>query len=136
LHISAEFNHVSAATVLVRNGADVNAKAGVDQGGFGGQTPVFHTVNQIQNHSVDMLHFLLARSVNLTDTVAGIIWGKSYEWETLIPSVNAISYTMMGLLPQMHRNEFVIHKIVSLLLKAAYGIEYVPMNVPNKYLSE
>jgi len=41
---------------------------------------------------------------------------------------------MMGLLPQMHRNESIISKVVSVLLKAAYGIDYIPSNVPNKYL--
>ncbi len=47
LHICAEFNHVSCAEVLTKFGADINATAGVDEYGFGGQTPIFHTVNQI-----------------------------------------------------------------------------------------
>lgn len=81
-----------------------------------------------------MLNFLLANSADLKYTIVGLIWGKNYEWETLIPSVNPISYAMMGLLPQMHRNEIEISKIVSLLLKASYGIDYTPSNVPNKYL--
>jgi hypothetical protein len=134
LHICAEFNHVSCAEILVKYGADINAKAGFDENGFGGQTPVFHTVNQILNHSVDMLNFLLANSADLQLTVVAFIWGKGYEWETLIPSVNPISYAMMGLLPQMHRNEIEISKIISLLLKATYGIDYTQSNVPNKYL--
>lgn len=134
LHICAEFNHVSCAEVLVKHGADINAKAGFDENGFGGQTPVFHTVNQILNHSIDMLYFLLAKSVDLKHTVAGLVWGKGYEWETLIPSVNPISYAMMGLLPQMHRNETEISNIISLLLKTAWGIDYTSSNVPNKYL--
>src|SRR6185295_6523105 len=88
LHICAEFNHVACAEVLVKYGADINAKAGVDEYGFGGQTPIFHTVNQNLNQSADMLNFLLARSADLAITVRGIVWGKGYEWETLIPSVN------------------------------------------------
>src|SRR4029079_12187733 len=52
LHICAEFNHVSCAEVLVRFGADINARAGVDEYGFGGQTPIFHTVNQRKEISV------------------------------------------------------------------------------------
>lgn len=120
LHICAEFNHLSCAEVLVEHGADVNAKAGVDQYGFGGQTPVFHTVNQNSNNSINVLNYLLSTSVDLTLTVAGLIWGKGYEWETLIPAVNPISYAMMGLLPQMHRSEITISKVVSLLFKAAY----------------
>ena len=134
LHICAEFNHVSCAEVLIKHGADINAKAGIDENGFGGQTPVFHTVNQILNHSIDMLDYLLSKSVDLQITIAGLIWGKGYEWETLIPAVNPISYAMMGLLPQMHRDEITISGVVSLLLKAAYGIDYIPSNVPNKYL--
>ncbi|MFN2439296.1 MAG: hypothetical protein ABR503_08860 [Chitinophagaceae bacterium] len=136
LHICAEFNHLACAEVLVNDGADINAKAGVDQYGFGGQTPIFHTVNQNSNNSSDMLNFLLSKSADLEITVKGLIWGKGYEWETLIPAVNPISYAMMGLLPQMHRNEMTISKIVTTLLKAAYGIDYSPQNIPCKYLTK
>ena len=135
LHICAEFNHVSCAEVLVNNGTDINIKAGTDEFGFGGQTPVFHTVNQNSNRSIDMLNFLLSKSADLKYTVAGFIWGKGYPWETLIPAVNPVSYAMMGLLPQMHRNERTISIIVSTLLRAAYGIDYTPSNIPNKYLN-
>jgi ankyrin repeat protein len=134
LHICAEFNHVSCAQILVKHGADVNAKAGFDENGFGGHTPVFHTVNQNSNQSIDMLKYLLSNSVDLKVTVTGLIWGKGYEWETLIPAVNPISYAMLGLLPQMHRDEITISKTVSLLLSAAYGVDYVPQNVPCNYL--
>jgi hypothetical protein len=134
LHICAEFNHVSCAEVLVNCGAEINAKAGVDENGFGAQTPIFHTVNQNSNQSIDMLNYLLSKSADLNITVPGLIWGKGYKWETLIPSVNPVSYAMMGLLPQMHRNEITISKTVSLLLKAAYGIDYSPRNVPCAYL--
>ena len=65
LHLCAEFNHVSCAEVLVNYGADINAKAGVDEYGFGGQTPIFHTVNQNSNQSTDMLNYLLSKSADL-----------------------------------------------------------------------
>lgn len=134
LHVCAEFNHASCAEVLVANGADINFLGGSDEFGFGGHTPVFHTVNQIHDNSAEMLRFLLAHKADLHVTVKGLIWGKGYDWETLIPSVNPVSYAMMGLLPQMHRSEKVISKTVSLLLREAYGIDYTPLNVPNKYL--
>src|SRR6266487_3618975 len=134
LHICAEFNHVSCAEILVKYGADINAKAGVDEYGFGGQTPIFHTVNQNSNQSIDMLNYLLSKAADLKITLAGLIWGKGYEWETLIPAVNPISYAMMGLLPQMHRKQETIAKTVSLLMKEAYNIDYRPGNVPNAYL--
>lgn len=136
LHICAEFNHFSCAKILVEYGTDINTRAGIDENGFGGQTPVFHTVNQNSNNSFDMLNYLLSNSADLTLTVKGLIWGKSYEWETFIPAVNPVSYAMMGLLPQMHRNEKTISDIISLLMKHAYGIHYNATNIPNKYLNK
>ena len=55
------------------------------------------------------------------------------ELHSLIPAVNAVSYAM-GIIPQMHRNEVVISEVVSILLKAAYGIDYRSQNVSNAYL--
>jgi ankyrin repeat protein len=135
LHICAEYNHLACAEILVKHGADINAKAGVDENGFGGQTPIFHTVNQNSNKCIDVMKFLISRSADLTLTVKGLIWGKGYQWETFIPAVNPISYAMMGLLPQFQRTENQIYEVVSILLKAAYDIDYIPSNVPNKYLS-
>ena len=134
LHICAEFNHVSCAEVLIKHGAGINTKAGVDEYGFGGQTPVFHTVNQNSNNSAEMMDFLLSHAADLELTVPGLIWGNGYDWETLIPAVNPVSYAMMGLLPQMHRNEMVISKVVTTLLRYRYGIDYTPKNVPCAYL--
>lgn len=136
LHICAEFNHQSCAEVLVNHGADINALAGVDEHGFGGQTAVFHTVNQNSNNSEAMLDYLVSGSADLEITVKGLIWGKGYPWETLVPAVNPISYAMMGLLPQMHRNEMVISTIIMKLLKARYGIDYKPENIPCAYLKK
>jgi hypothetical protein len=136
LHFCAEFNHPGSARILVQHGADINARAGIDADGFGGQTPVFHTVNQNSNHSAEMLNYLLSLSADLQITVPGLIWGKGYEWETLIPAVNPISYAMMGNLPQMHRDEATISKIVTILIRHAYGITYNPRNVPCAYLAK
>ena len=135
LHICAEYNHLACAKILVERGADVNAKAGFDDHGFGGQTPIFHTVNQDANKCLDVMNFLISKKADLTLTLQGLIWGKGYEWETFIPSVNAISYAMMGLLRQFQRTEKQIYEVVSILLKARYGIDYRPVNIPNKYLN-
>ncbi len=134
LHVCAEFNHVACAEVLIKHGADVNASAGTDEYGFGAQTPIFHTVNQNNHQSKEMMHLLLKHGAKLDVTVKGLIWGKGYPWETLIPSVNPISYAMMGLLPQMHRNEQTINDVIAVLLKHQYHISYTSANIPNKYL--
>jgi len=134
LHFCAEYNSIACAKVLVQAGADINAKAALDEHGFGGHTPIFHTVNQNGNNSVDMLHFLLENSADLTIAVKGLIWGRGYEWETFIPAINPVSYALMGLLPQMHRKEKTVSEVVSLLVKHAYGIDYTPPNIPNAYL--
>jgi hypothetical protein len=63
-----------------------------------------------------MLNYLLSQSADLQITI-GLIWGKGYEWGTLVPAVNPISYAIMGLLPQMHRNEIIISEIVTSCLK-------------------
>lgn len=135
LHICAEYNHLDCARILVKHGADINGKAGIDENGFGGQTPIFHTVNQNANKCIDVMKFLIAQSADLTLTVKGLVWGKGYEWETFVPAVNPISYAMMGLLPQFQRTENQIYQIVSILLKAAYDIDYKASNVPNGYLN-
>ena len=135
LHVCAEFNHVACAELLVKHGADVNATAGTDEYGFGAQTAIFHTVNQNNHRSAEMMQFLLEQGAKLDITVKGIIWGKGYPWETFIPSVNPISYAMMGLLPQMHRIERTINEVISVLLKHQYNINYTAGNIPNKYLN-
>jgi hypothetical protein len=136
LHICAEHNHLACAQVLVNAGMTVNIKAGFDGNGFGGQTPVFHTVNQHNNICLDTMKFLVSHSADLTHTVTGLIWGKGYEWETFIPAVNPISYAMMGLLPQFQRTEKDVYEVVHLLMKSAFDIEYKTMNIPNKYLNQ
>lgn len=134
LHVCAEFNHVNCAQLLVANGAAINATAGVDEFGFGGHTPIFHTVNQNNNQSAEMMQYLLLQNADLDITVTGLVWGKGYPWETLIPSVNPVSYAMMGLLPQMHRSESTIAETVNNLIKHKYDISYSNFNIPNKYL--
>lgn len=134
MHFCAEYNSLACAEVLLKYGADVDTKAAIDEHGFGGHTPIFHTVNQNGNASIDMLHFLLRNKADTLHMVKGLIWGKGYEWETFIPAVNPISYAMMGSLPQMHRKEQTVTEIVSLLMKHTFGINYMPQNVPNAYL--
>jgi ankyrin repeat protein len=44
LHLAIEYDDIAVARWLIERGADVNAKATIDADGFGGHTPLFHTV--------------------------------------------------------------------------------------------
>ena len=44
LHLAIEYDDIDVARWLIERGADVNAKAAIDADGFGGHTPLFHTV--------------------------------------------------------------------------------------------
>ena len=67
---------MSCAEILIKYGADINAKAGFDSNGFGGHTPIFHTVNQDGNKSIDVLKYLIKQNADLTLTVKGLYGEK------------------------------------------------------------
>lgn len=134
LHFCAEYDSIACGKALMAAGADINAPAARDTNGFGGHSPIFHTVNQNNDNSRRMLQLLLDAGADLLFPVRGLIWGQGYDWETFIPAVNPVSYAMMGLLPQMHRKQETVAATVSLLMRHAYGIDYTPANVPNRYL--
>lgn len=136
LHVCAEYGHVDFARVLIAHEADVNNPAGMDEHGFGGQSPIFHTVNQHANNSIGVLNLLLQHGADPAYSIKGIIWGKGYAWETYIPSVDPVSYAMMGLLRQFQRKEEDIYEVVGKLMKARYGLDYRPANMPNEYLKK
>jgi hypothetical protein len=65
LHVAAEFGHVDAARLLIDRGADVNARATVDEAGVGGQTAVFHAVTQWHDAGLPMTQVLVERGADL-----------------------------------------------------------------------
>jgi hypothetical protein len=83
-----------------------------------------------------MLHLLLKKGTDLSFTLKGSIWGKGYELETFVPAVNPLSYMVMGLLPQMHRDHLQIAENISLLIQYAYGTKFKLPNVPKEYLKD
>jgi ankyrin repeat protein len=134
LHVAAEYGNLNAARALVEAGADVNARAAVDEHGLNGHTPLFHTVNSIHNRSEPIMRLLLAAGARTDVRLAGIIWGQGYEWETTFFDVTPFSYAQMGLLPQVHRSERDIYSNLKCLLEAS-GRSVPPLNnIPNRYL--
>jgi hypothetical protein len=134
LHVAAEFGLVRAAAVLLKAGANVEAKAAVDDYGFNGHTPIFHTICQRGNHCQPVLRALLEHGAKADVRLAGITWGKSFEWETTIFDATPISYAQAGLLPQFGRDERDLYENIRLLAQASGRILPKELNVPNKYL--
>jgi len=134
LHIAAEYGLTSAAEALIELGADVDARAAVDAHGLGGHTPLFHCVNSARNHALPILNLLLEAGAAPDLRLAGLVWGKGFDWETALFDLTPISYAQCGLLPQMHRRERDVGQVVRLLLKAS-GRPVPPLNnIPNRYL--
>src|SRR5713226_347876 len=66
LHVAAEYGNVAAAALLLDRGADVNARATVDETGVGGQTPIFHAVTQYGDWGLPVTQLLVERGADLT----------------------------------------------------------------------
>lgn len=134
LHVAAEYGHARAAKVLIECGADVNATAALDAQGLDGHTPLFHTVNANANRSLPVMQMLLDAGARCDVRLAGLNWGRGFEWETTLFDVTPISYCQFGLLPQVHRREQDIDHNVRLLLKHANRPIPAMPNIPNRYL--
>jgi hypothetical protein len=134
LHVAAEYGNLNAARVLIEMGAEVDARASVDEYGLNGHSPLFHTVNSNRNRSLPILELLLEAGARTDIRLQGITWGKGFEWETTMFDVTPISYAQCGLLPQVHRSEEDIYFNIKLLLRAQ-GRTIPPLqNIPNLYL--
>lgn len=66
LHVAAEYGNVEAAKMLLGRGAEVDARAALNQSGVGGQTPIFHAVTQFNDVGFSMLALLLERGADLS----------------------------------------------------------------------
>jgi ankyrin repeat protein len=66
LHVAAEFGISQAAALLLDRGADVNARATVDDAGIGGQTAIFHAVTQFDDGGLPMARLLVERGADLS----------------------------------------------------------------------
>ncbi|WP_421798730.1 ankyrin repeat domain-containing protein [Haliscomenobacter sp.] len=78
LHLCAEYNLVACAQVLIEAGLSVDTPADLDEQGLGGQTPIYHTVNQNGHQSKAVFELLLNAGANLQHQVKGLIWGQGY----------------------------------------------------------
>ena len=65
LHVAAEYRSLAAATLLLDRGADVNARAAVDEAGVGGHTALFHAVTQYDDGGLAIAQLLIDRGADL-----------------------------------------------------------------------
>jgi ankyrin repeat protein len=66
LHVAAEYGKVEAARLLIDRGADVNARATVNDSGVGGQTPIFHAVTQFYDWGFPVAQLLVETGADLS----------------------------------------------------------------------
>jgi len=66
LHVAAEYRNQDAAEWLLDRGADVNARATLDDAGLGGQTPIFHAVTQFGSGGLHVAQLLRSRGADLS----------------------------------------------------------------------
>jgi ankyrin repeat protein len=66
LHVAAEYGNLEAATLLLDRGADVNARATVNEAGVGGQTALFHAVTQSGAGGLPVAQLLVDRGADLS----------------------------------------------------------------------
>jgi len=92
LHVTAEYGHPAAAALLLDRGADVNARATVDEAGVGGQTAIFHAVMQFDDDGLLMAQLLIERGADLTVRVK---LPGAYERLGEIVECTALGYALL-----------------------------------------
>ena len=66
LHVAAEYGNTEAVALLLDRGADVNARATLDDYGVGGQTPIFHAITQFNDWGLPAAQLLVERGADLS----------------------------------------------------------------------
>ena len=101
LHLAAEYGNVEAAKLLLDRGADVNARATIDESGIGGQTPIFHSVTQFYDWGLPVTRLLLDRGADLSIRVK---LPGHYERHGEIVECTPLSYAVLFPGAENHRN--------------------------------
>ena len=92
LHVAAEYGHPAAVALLVDRGADVNARATVDEAGVGGQTAIFHAVSQSDDSGLPVTQMLVERGADLSVRVK---LPGDYERPGEIVECTALGYALL-----------------------------------------
>src|SRR5918996_3634410 len=92
LPVGAGYGNPAAIGLLLDRGADVNARAIVDEAGLGGQTAIFHAVTQFDDEGLPATQLLIERGADLTPRVRlpGV-----YERPGEIVECTALGYALL-----------------------------------------
>ena len=133
LHVAAEFGHLDAARVLIEAGADVEARAAVDEFGLNGHTPISH--GQFQRESFRAVAQSPPRfwREDRRPTSRHHV-GQGVRVGDDLCRRHAHLDVQLGLLPQVHRRDRDVYANIKLMLKASGRAVPLFENVPNRYL--
>ena len=92
LHVAAEYQNPAAVALLIDRGADVNARAAIDEAGVGGQTAIFHAVTQFGDDGLPVSQILIERGADLTIRVK---LPGDYERPGEIVECTALEYALL-----------------------------------------
>ena len=92
LHVAAEYGNPEAVALLLDRGADVNARATVDEAGVGGQTAIFHAVTQFDDGGLPVTQLLIERGADLALRVK---LPGDYERPGEIVECTALGYALL-----------------------------------------
>ncbi len=92
LHVAAEYGNVAAIALLLDRGADVNARAAVDEAGVGGHTAIFHAVTQFDDAGLPAAQILVERGADLS---ARLKLPGDYERPGEIVECTALGYALL-----------------------------------------
>ena len=92
LHVAAEYGNPAAVALLLGRGADVNARATVDEAGVGGQTAIFHSVTQFDDGGLRVTQLLLERGADLAVRVK---LPGDYERPGEVVECTALGYALL-----------------------------------------
>lgn len=92
LHVAAEYGNAAAAALLLDRGADVNARAKVDEAGVGGHTALFHAVTQYDDVGLEVARVLLERGA---DVGLRLKLPGDYERKGEVVECTALGYALL-----------------------------------------
>jgi len=92
LHVAAEYGNPAAVALLLDRGADVNARATVDEAGVGGHTAIFHAVTQFDDGGLSVTQLLIERGADLAIRVK---LPGDYERPGEIVECTALGYALL-----------------------------------------